>query len=173
MFSGFPQSGRNKKAQVLGGDFILSMTIFLFIIVLCIVSWNTLHSKYSWFRESETVQSRAFHITDTLLKSQGYPENWSTSDVEVVGLAEYSHVLDSARITKFEELAANNYTHVKNLWGIKKYDFYITLNTTNENRSFGIQPSDAGFVVSLKRLVLVNETGNFYGGKLNFVVWRQ
>lgn len=66
--------------------------------------------------------------TDSLILGKGYPENWNSSNVEVLGLASSPNRLDENKIESFLNLG---YEEIKQKLGIGNKDFYLEIKNEN------------------------------------------
>jgi len=100
-----------------------------------------------------SAQVSAQQALDALIKTKGYPTNWSAVNVQIIGLARKENVLDETKISDFLLL---DYEASKALLALEGYDFNFELNATNpaDNKSYGANPSATSKVVSLFRQVV-------------------
>lgn len=167
-----------KKSQVFGSDFIMSAALFLIILFASVELWNMTAAKYSNHGSNELMQKKAFSITDTLIKTEGFPKNWNNETVKIIGVSEKTpQVLDRIKLLDMKNIS---YSNMKKLWGVSDFNVHITfMNSTGETISingvsleYGQKPSNQKDLVPLKRLVLINDSGTLIRSVMTFIIWR-
>jgi len=102
---------------------------------------------------------------DTLIRSQGMPENWETVDaqsIKVVGIAKRDLVIDKVKANKFKDLSTLDYDtlRTKLLIGGNEYYFRIAGQTTTVNDQMttvfkaGKEPEDDVEAMTVRRPVI-------------------
>ncbi|VVC04945.1 Uncharacterised protein [Candidatus Burarchaeum australiense] len=117
---------RAKRAQAFSIDYVLSVCIFLFILLLLLPIWGTVNQQIADSEGRKEMQMAAITGVELLSRSQGNPFNWTNETVTSIGLADEPHVVNA---TKILELQKVNYPKSKSLLGLNQYNF--TLNFTN------------------------------------------
>lgn len=112
------------KAQIVSGDFTISVAIFIAILVMVLPLWNYVETQVRSNEERMDMESSLMIVSDVLIKTQGLPENWSASNVRSIGLADEEGILNT---TKVLNLINMSYDNVRDLLGIKNYELYISL----------------------------------------------
>ena len=167
-----------RKGQALASDFTVSIALFLFLVVGSAIIWNNTVDKYAMFKENQLMQEKVFSISDALIRTQGYPPEWNSTNVMLIGLSEGgSHMLNKSKLEAFKDV---DYALAKNIWGISGYEYYAKFTDSEGDLisldgialEYGLAPSGKKDLVPLKRLVLINESGNITGAALTFVIWR-
>lgn len=169
-----------RKGQIIASDFLASIAIFTIILLACMSLWNIVEAKYDMFGENELMERKAYFITDMLLKTQGYPADWNSGNVELIGISsEKPHVLDESKLIG---LNATDYDTVKSIWGITDYEFYMKFVNSSGgtqktgggaiNLEYGKAPSSQRDLVAVKRLGLINYSGSFERTNMVFMIWR-
>ena len=170
-----------RKGQALASDFTVSIALFLFLIVGCAIVWNTTVGKYARFRDNQFMQEKIFSVSDALIRTPGYPQEWDSANVRLIGLSEgESNVLNKSKLLEFKNV---DYSVAKNMWGLSGYEYYAKF-TDSEGDLISLDGSaleygNNSFISSgkkdllpLTRLVLINESGNITRAALTFVIWR-
>lgn len=125
----------NHKGQVNSLDLLISIAIFVFLLVFLVMFWFVTTMNIENKIKENRLESTAIYISDTLMKTQGYPTNWeeNLSTVHSLGLATYSqNVLDSDKIANFTNLS---YSTSKELLGVE-YEYYFYIEDLDENRLY-------------------------------------
>lgn len=171
-------SVKHLKGQAFASDFVISAVFFIVLLVASAELWKTAESKYSKDDSSGLMQKRIFSISDTLIKTEGYPANWTNATVWLIGVSEETPgVLNKSRLLQMKNIS---YLRMKSIWGISDYEAY--LNFTNSSGStialdgvaleYGQAPSSKKYLVPIKRLVLINDSGNLIRSVMTMMIWR-
>lgn len=144
---------KNFNGQVSSIDVVLATVIFIMIFVFMRGVWiQNIENAQNEFSFSE-MQLKSQQAIDSLVKTGGYPSNWSSSNVELLGLAEKPLVLSSLKVAAFSSF---DYNKSRYLLGLGNYDFSIKISsqTPSNSVSFGTAPDINRFVFSIRRVVL-------------------
>ncbi|VVB59961.1 Uncharacterised protein [uncultured archaeon] len=167
-----------KKGQAFASDFVISAVLFIIILAISIEMWTATGLKYSKSESSDFMQKKAFSITDTLIKTQGYPLDWTRNSAKVIGVSgETPQVLNKSKLIEMKYISDSD---LKNTWGISGYNVYMKFTNSSGNiisldgtaLEYGIVPFQQKDLVPLKRLVLINDSGNLIRSVLTFLIWR-
>jgi len=123
-----------KKGQAFSTEFLLAYLIFSLVLVLAFYLWNTTTADIIESKNRYEIEDKAVESAEKLLRTRGIPADWSVGDVESIGLASESRILDSGKVLDFVILmnsSNSNYENNKWLLGIGKYDFYFNLTYIN------------------------------------------
>ena len=112
----------NKKSQVWYVDFIIG--IIVFISVLSIYSSYTNLSEENSLLEDVVSDARA---VSSYLAGVGYPVNWSSSDVTILGLSDANGRVTPDKLTILESV---DYSNARSLLNTK-YNFFIYFTDKN------------------------------------------
>jgi len=176
--NGFVKGNSLKKGQVFGSDFILSAVLFLILLFASVELWNLTAAKYSNEGSNELMQKKAYSITDALIKTEGFPENWNNETVRIIGVSEKTpQVLNKIRLLNMKNIS---HLQMKRLWGVSDFNIRITfMNSTGETiivdgipLEYGQIPLNQKDLVPLKRLVLINDSGTHIRSIMSFSIWR-
>lgn len=158
-----------KKGQVLTSDFVLSLIIFFVIFEFTFTIWNMAQSKTIHLDEERRMQEKTAFITETLIKSQGYPINWNENDVILIGLSDESFILQDEKVKKFQNM---DYEKIKNIFGIEDYGLNVTISTKNAYYTIGKEiDDDALIIMPIKRIIILNNSGTMERGSLSLITW--
>jgi len=102
--------------------------------------------------ELTEMESKALQAVNSLLKSGGYPVDWGTSDVEVIGLAGKKNSVDGGKLALFTSM---DYDSARDKLKLGGYDFLFVFDAlgSSDDVNFGSLPANNQTVVSLKRAV--------------------
>ena len=113
----------NKKAQAWGFDLMIASVIFTgAIVTFFIFSLNTPSESNEIILSLE----RQGDLVANSLLSEGYPPNWNSQDVAVIGLLTDNKINES-KLSSFYDLSISNYQKTKSLFGISS-NYLINLS---------------------------------------------
>lgn len=144
---------KSKKSQIAVTDLFIALFMATIIIIIIMFAWNRytiILNEESDYRELEII---AFQTADLLVKSNGEPQNWENSplNVEVIGLATEDRNLSLEKVDAFVNLS---YNFTLRSLGLELYDFYFQLKDFNGTRLAEQGKTPENFVVNIQRLVL-------------------
>ena len=168
-----------RKGQIAGVDVLVASVIFIFIFVALRGVWLNNISTAENTANATEMQLLATQSLDVLLKTPGYPTNWSPSSIDsntIIGLADKPLVINSKKLSDFNSLCQivngvdTNYEIVKGLLGLGKYEYKFELNSyssSDENFSCGKTIRSTGAIAAVKRVV-------YFGGRadVTFTVFK-
>ena len=160
------------KAEVFSSDFIIGLFLFLIAIVMFEMFYTNLSAEIGDYKIRSDLHSKANSISETLVTSPGFPEDWNSSNVEIIGLFDSGLV----NLTKFDRMKELEYYAMKNKLGLGGYNLYVHItNSTGSalnDYAYGIkEDGNAEQVFYVKRLCLINYSGNITKAILNVGVW--
>lgn len=168
----FPsQPGRRMSAQAWSLDFIISSVIFFFVIVLVISAWNYTSTQSAEQLDFNEAESTALTVSDSIIRTQGIPTDWNTSNVRSIGLADEANILNDTKLLRFASLSYQ--TSRVLLTG--EFNFYFELRQLDNklvaingtNITAGMQPLNPRIIVPVDRYVLHQRRP----AKIRLVVW--
>lgn len=135
---------RNNKAQASSFELLLAYFIFVICLSIFVTMWTTTTEKINSSERFDDFENLASNIAEKLVRTPGYPSNWSGDNVTVVGLADEPRILENAKVLAFIDLmndskissapsctGLSNYECNKALLGVGKHDFYLELQYMN------------------------------------------
>ena len=147
---------QNKKAQIFVIDFFIALFIFSVLLISIMFSWNNYNSKINEKIEYDLLINKAFQISNSLVRSSGFPPGWTEENVQIIGLASEDRVLSQSKIDSFAEFPLN--TTAKEF---KTYDytFYFILKDINGNKivDYGTNMTNAKKSATIRRYVVYND----------------
>jgi len=143
-----------KKGQVSSIDALLAILIFVLVLGSIRTIWVeniTAADKSSSLTE---INLSAQQALDVLTKTQGFPTNWNSDNVFIIGLADKPNVLSTSKVNAFESLS---YESTKEKLSLQKYDYSFDINSTNPSYNKHIGAStDGNTLVQLTKRVIYN-----------------
>ncbi len=162
----------NRAGQLFSYDFIISATVFLFFFSTFFFVWDYLNRQIAWQSDLKDIQERAALLSDVLVRTGGYPENWTSANVGTIGLTTgEENVIGPGRLLA---LNATDYTTARDVMGLgQRYGLYLQLNDTMNNTIFtyGQYPSSPAAVVPISRYVLYDNSTSRPRATLRLVLW--
>ena len=157
---------KNVSGQVSSIDLMVASIIFILIFVSMRGLWlENVSGAQEDFSLSD-MQLKGESALDSLLKTQGYPANWSPSTVDdntLLGIANSPLVLSSTKVANFAAYAGTNYDKAVYLLALGNDDFNFSLVSDNPayNISAGVPVRANSTVISLKRVVTYKGVGAY------------
>lgn len=119
------------KSQIFSYDVLLTILVFVSIIALFNSVYNQVYSRI-YDRESLNMAENVIQGTvDQLVEYLGYPVNWTTADVQILGLARADRDIDSGKVQNFISLANSSYNATREKLGLFAYNFKMSLSYLN------------------------------------------
>ena len=145
-----------KNGQISSIDMLISGIIFLMIFISIRSIWIENLNEIQDSLNSYELELKSIQAINCLLKTPGFPIDWNSSNVELIGLAKKPFVLSEDKVNKFLLL---DYNSAKRALGIDGYEFNFTIfdDALDENKFFGINPTQKSVVYSVNRKVIFNE----------------
>jgi len=69
-------------------------------------------------------------VISSYLVSEGYPPDWTTANVTIIGLMEKDQTLSKDKVIKFSQLAQIDYEQTRSLFSTK-HDYFVFLENKN------------------------------------------
>ncbi|MFH0835531.1 MAG: hypothetical protein V1834_00010 [Candidatus Micrarchaeota archaeon] len=118
-----------RKAQTFSLDLMVSVTVFIMLLVVASFIWNSTQDKIRSREQQDRFLASADAAANILLKSPGYPADWTPDTVSSLGLAAEPRVLNPVKFMRLKELDAQRAGY---LLGIGGYNFSLSL-TVNDS----------------------------------------
>lgn len=112
------------KGQVFTPDFVASVAIFSFFLLVFAVIWNT---SMEMFLDNQSDVEVQHEYTFSLLKTSGAPENWNSTNVTVPGLYEDGY-LSAEKILELRDVSLDRQRKI-----LKAQEFYLGVYYLNES----------------------------------------
>jgi len=117
-----------KKAQISTTDLFVAIFVFMILLTAILVTWNVYSDRLNEGILYENLLLNAFYITDTLVKTQGQPDNWIVGDIQTIGLADTDRSLSKTKVNQFVSM---DYNTAKEIFNVERYDFYFQIEDPN------------------------------------------
>ena len=134
----------SRKGQASSAELLLAYFIFAICLTIFVTLWTMTTETINSSERFDDFENLASNIAEKLVRTPGYPSNWSADNVTVVGLAGEPRMLDNAKVLAFIDLmndskmssnagciGLKNYECNKDLLGVGKYNFYMELQYMN------------------------------------------
>lgn len=108
------------KAQIWYADFTIALLLFLIATAIYFQFTDNLSSE-----EDKDIQEMVLDLKtiSNALISEGFPENWTSDNLEVIGLTDGNYRIDNEKLIKFSNL---NHSQIINSFNTP-YNFYFYL----------------------------------------------
>lgn len=166
-----------EKAQVFSGEFLMAYFIFMIVLTLTLFLWSHTTREIRKVDDFRVIEERAVDVGEQLLRTTGYPKNWTAQDVITIGLANESRTLDGGKLQTFilmmdpslynNSCSGNisNYNCSKYLLGLGQYHFYFTMTDLNgtlvdvegSQAITGVNPVNEANVLTITRTAIYDE----------------
>ncbi|QGA81004.1 hypothetical protein [Candidatus Nanohalobium constans] len=110
------------KGQVFTPDFVASVAIFSFFLLIFAVIWNT---SMEMFLDDQNEVEVQHDYTFSLLKTDGAPQNWNSTNVTVPGLYQEGY-LSAEKVLELRDVSLERQRQV-----MKAQEFYLGVYTLN------------------------------------------
>lgn len=164
-------------------DFMASVAIFGAMITLFMTMWGLGVDSQESFDQEDLLRSQAERTADFMVTTEGYPNNWEETGVEVriPGFATGENILSMEKLEAFHNLSYERQTHLT-----KTQNFTLEFRDPQSGEildyegdaeenpfDMGIDEySQASTVINIDRQVAVNRSGELRDAEMNYVVWR-
>ena len=145
------------KGQVSIYDILMAFILFIFAFSILNGVWTKNYEGALDNIEFTEMESKALQAVNSLLKTRGFPGDWSESDVEVIGLAYKKNSVDEGKLALFSSM---DYNAAKEKLKLGSYDFVFVFDAPGSVDDVNLVPPGGipggANVVSLKRIVEFN-----------------
>ncbi|MCX6802652.1 MAG: hypothetical protein NT067_06100 [Candidatus Diapherotrites archaeon] len=161
---------RHNRGQVSFYDFLIAVMLFMIAFTVLNGIWTNNYSNATGMLAMNDMESRTLQALSALVKTPGYPESWTGSNVEIIGLCSKKNTVEETKLEQFKSMTESSYATVKDKLKLTGYDFNFEFIAQNpaDNFSVGSMPSSGKNIISLARAV------EFKGGSaiVQFKVFR-
>ena len=119
------------------------------------INWNIYYDKIDERKDYSDMTNKAFQISNYLVKADGFPDDWNSSDVKIIGLADSDRVLSSDKINLLIDTPLNKTTDIFKTY---KYNFSIIIVDIDGIvlHNYGYSKNNPKKSVSIRRYVNYN-----------------
>ena len=115
----------NKKAQTQMFDFVTAALLFVLFIGMLQSTWKSGFDQVKDESLMLEMESSAISAVTTLMNSPGYPEDWNTESVAIIGLAKRPGAIDSRKLAEFSSI---DYDTGKGLMNLAAFDVFVQID---------------------------------------------
>ncbi len=112
----------SRKGQVFSGDFVISIAVFLFVLVIILPLFGYVSERVHASDERQDLENRLLFVSEALVKSTGYPPNWNSTTVVTAGFADAG----ALNITKIRNFLDMQYADAQNSMALAGVNFNIS-----------------------------------------------
>jgi hypothetical protein len=140
------------KAQIFSTDFIVASSIFILLSAIVYSLWLSRAYSIEESNELGNLIDSAYMSSNVWLR-EGVPKYWNEENIIDLGL-QNNHRLNR---TKLEMLNKLGYERVKDLAGLRDYDFFMRIYNKNNQTLFEFgKMSEAKNIVKVKRISMLD-----------------
>lgn len=149
-------------------DLASAILVFLFMLFFLFSSWSTNVDNWNKWQRTAELEQRSQAVAKVLTESPGFPRDWNSTDINVVGLALQSNVLSSQKIAAFVVM---DYNTARQKLNIMAFDFWVEIVADNGpnpsiDHNIGADAGLANSVASVDRRVLIGGENAVFRFKL-------
>lgn len=117
----------HRKGQAISLDFVVSLAVAVLILAYFVILWSIFSDRYYDFFRKDSAETALLAVSDALVSSPGYPDNWTLApnESQMIGLAKTQNVLDPEKVAAFFNMTYND---TKRILGLQQ-DFFIEIVT--------------------------------------------
>ncbi|MBI2668037.1 hypothetical protein HYX17_04705 [Candidatus Woesearchaeota archaeon] len=145
------------KAQLSSMELIIGVFVFMVIFVFLFSTFNSYNNKLNNNLEDNEKQRLASQVTDSLIKTQGIPEDWESNnlDIKEIGLVNKDRIINQTKLMELEDI---DYNELKSIMNIQKYDFNLTIKFSNNDVISGVGvPITGKKITTTRRFAVYNK----------------
>ncbi len=148
---------KHRKGQIWSLDFVTSIVVFMVAFIPLFFIWTYVNTQSQQQILFDQVETLTLSISDSLIRTKGFPEGWNTSNVNLMGLASEENVLNSTKVSYFFAMGNSEYNRTKAIL-TGGYDFFFNLTDINgtEHGTIGNKQQNR-MMVPVERYCLYNE----------------
>ncbi len=145
------------KGQIISSDFMVSVAVFLIILAFILPLFVRLDEERHERFEQDDLQLKIAFVTDYILKTTGVPEDWNTTNIVALGLANADGRVNATKVRRFMKLPDQQ---AKDLLGLSGVEFNLSFYSGYPLMT-GVARSPAAyfFVNNRDMFPLVNRSG--------------
>jgi hypothetical protein len=156
------------KGQIITLDFIFALSIAVALVFVINSQWNILLNNMDNYENSVPLEMAAHQSSMYLLNGRGYPEDWNSSNVKLLGLIDDR--LNVISQYKLDELLKIDNASLSQMLGIPEYNVFINITTVARETlvSTGLPPENfSTFAMIMNYAGYDNQVSKVY-----VVVWK-
>jgi hypothetical protein len=141
---------------------MFALTIIFSVILVINSQWGIMLNNINNYETKISMEKAAHTATLYLINGQGYPANWNSSNVQLIGLVNDLNVISPIKLNSLMKI--DNTTLGESL-GIPEFKVFINLTTTGGTtiRSTGLLPVNYSGSAIVKSFVSYNNSlSNLY-----------
>lgn len=119
---------KNRKGQAWSMDLILGLVSLAFIIMIFMLTWDSLSYRWGAVASHTRMEASAFFAAESLVATPGEPESWEMlphidGNVSAIGLANGRNELSRLKIERLVSENSTSYSEIKSRLGLQRYEF--------------------------------------------------
>ncbi|MEW6329208.1 MAG: hypothetical protein AB1468_03770 [Candidatus Micrarchaeota archaeon] len=159
---------RTHGGQLFTIDFILGLSVFIFILLALLALQTQLESQVESGKARTEMQLIALRISDVLVRTKGTPADWNASNVIRIGLCDEPRAINVTRFLRLKQLSNET---ARAILGAGPYSLHLSITDANGSTlTSGVARSPVAYYsVDRQELVpILNNSGlawDFYLGR--------
>lgn len=145
-----------KTGQISLYDVMAALFVFILVFVTMRGIWigNVISAEDT--QGNSEIRLKAAQAVNSIIKIRGFPKDWDSENVQLIGLAKRANVLSEEKLAEF---AAMEYGQARDLLLLGNYDFNLSIEAFDQanNLSIGMPLDGNSTIVSLNRTVKYKE----------------
>jgi hypothetical protein len=123
----------SRKGQIWTADFTSGIVVLTLVVLLFLLSWNSLAARWNSSNEYRQMQTDAILASEALMTTSGYPPSWemggplNASNISAMGLVNGRNELNRFKIEKLVAENESSYYMVRERLGVQRYELGIRI----------------------------------------------
>lgn len=154
----------NLSGQAVMIEFVIAILVVILLFLFLQTTWRQNFDRWNAEQVFLRMEDRGHDLADTLVETQGYPPDWNSVGVQIIGLASVKNTLDGNKVALFRQMVQSDYNFTRHQMKFSEYEFWIEIDSENDSLdvNIGKNPGISSSVVSLSRLVSYEKTGTVF-----------
>lgn len=134
-------TSRSRDGQLFTTDLVISSAIFLLMVNIALLTWNVAYQNKTFMTEERGMRNDVVRATDLLVRTEGYPSNWTDETVEIAGFSNRDHLIDNQKLKEFHQM---DYASQREAVRATENDFSIEITVDGEPVTVPVVVTGAG-----------------------------
>jgi len=161
------------RSQILSIETMLMLIFFSFFAGSFYYTFNSRSSTVNSLSEMRDLEKQVIQISELLIKTPGFPQNWNQTSVIQPGFFE----TEVCSFQKLENFFNMTYLDLIQTLNLASYNIFVNISsvynyTTVINKTIGILPQNQVMASPINRFFIVEKNNIRIPVKMEMVVWR-
>jgi len=135
---------KGKKSGQINVYFILSSAIFISMVIYLIYALVDFYPERGQNIRINSLYSKAYLLSELMIKDQGYPQTWDENNILRLGLASSPYELSRVKITRMQSMCDSTnpavIARLLNSSGLPDERMMVTIEDLDENKVLDCNP---------------------------------